>query len=187
MQSGQEQITRLRHLFQNLRKLADLEAQPLEPEPINLAELLSDSIAAVRGQAGRSNRTVDLITPRVPWSPAAVLGDPDLLLLVFYNLVDNACKFTSPDDTIEVLLREGDTALTVDVADSGPGIAEADLPHIFEELYRGENAKGVEGSGLGLALAKKIVERHDGQISVRSRVGHGTVFTVRVPLPPEAQ
>jgi signal transduction histidine kinase len=85
------------------------------------------------------------------------------------------------------LVREGNTALTVDVADSGPGIVEADLSHVFEELYRGENAKGVEGSGLGLALAKKIVECHDGQISVRSRLGHGTVFTVRLPLPPEAQ
>jgi len=187
MQSGQEQIARLRHLFQNLRKLADLEAQPLEPEPINLAELLSEAIAAVQAQAGGTDRSLTLITPRVPWSPAAVLGDPDLLLLVFYNLLDNARKFTCADDTIEVLVREGNTALTVDVADSGPGIVEADLSHVFEELYRGENAKGVEGSGLGLALAKKIVECHDGQISVRSRLGHGTVFTVRLPLPPEAQ
>jgi two-component system, OmpR family, sensor kinase len=187
MQSGQEQIARLRHLFQNLRKLADLEAQPLEPEPINLAELLSEAIIAVQAQAGGTDRSLTLITPRVPWSPASVLGDPDLLLLVFYNLLDNACKFTCADDTIEVLVREGNTALTVDVADSGPGIAEADLPHVFEELYRGQNAKGVEGSGLGLALAKKIVECHDGQISVRSRLGHGTVFTVRLPLSPEAQ
>ncbi len=99
MQSGQEQIARLRHLFQNLRKLADLEAQPLEPEPINLAELLSEAIAAVQAQAGGTDRSLTLITPRVPWSPAAVLGDPDLLLLVFttcWTMPANSRALTTP-------------------------------------------------------------------------------------------
>lgn len=185
LQSAQEQITRLRRLLQDMRKLADLETYPLERESINLAVLLHDAIAAVREVSGQSERSVSMITPQIPWSPTPVQGDSDLLALAFYNLLNNAFKYTDLKDAIEILIREDSTTVTVDIADSGPGIIEADLPHIFEELYRGESARQVEGSGLGLALVKKIVERHGGQITVRSRVGQGTVFTVRLPLLPD--
>jgi two-component system OmpR family sensor kinase len=70
----------------------------------------------------------------------------------------------------------------VDVADTRPGIAEEDLPHVWEELYRGQRASGVPGSGLGLALVHAIVQRHGGQVNLRSRSGQGTVFTVRLPI-----
>jgi two-component system OmpR family sensor kinase len=104
------------------------------------------------------------------------------LLLVFHNLLDNADKFCEPGDTIEVRAFEDGSVVVVEVADTGPGIPPEELPHIWEELYRGEKARGVPGSGLGLALVRAIVERHHGQISLRSREQQGTVVTVRLPM-----
>jgi two-component system OmpR family sensor kinase len=164
-------------LVQDLRKLADLETYPIEPEAINLTELLQAVIIAVRDASDQQERPVSVIAPQTPWPPTPVKGDSDLLTLAFYNLLNNAFKYTPPRNGIEILIREDSTTVTVDVADSGSGIGEVDLPHIFEELYRGENAGPVEGSGLGLALAKQVVEGHNGKITVRSRIGQGTIFT----------
>jgi two-component system OmpR family sensor kinase len=101
-----------------------------------------------------------------------------------YNLVENALKFTSGNEAVEVRVLEDGKAIVVEVADSGPGIPSEELSKIFEELYRGINARGVEGSGLGLALVQRIVELHGGQIQVRSSQDNprGTVFTVRLPV-----
>jgi two-component system OmpR family sensor kinase len=112
-----------------------------------------------------------------------VIGDRDLLVLAMYNLVENALKFTSVNEPVEVRALEDGKAIVVEVADSGAGIQSEDLPKIFEELYRGTNARGTEGSGLGLALVNRIVTLHGGQIFVRSRQENprGTVFTVRLP------
>ena len=141
---------------------------------------LEDPVARVLWEG----RAVELLTQRFPWSPPPVLGDLDLLLVAFYNLIDNACKFGGSDDSVQVRISEDGATVLVEIADNGPGIAEADLPHVFEELYRGNGARGIEGSGLGLALVKKIVERHGGSVAVRSRPGQGTVFTVRLPAGP---
>jgi two-component system OmpR family sensor kinase len=98
--------------------------------------------------------------------------------------LDNALKFTRLHYSIEVRASDDGTAVVVEVADTGLGIPEDELPHIFEELYRGREALGIEGSGLGLALVKAVVERHGGDISIRSRVGQGSVFTLRLPTSP---
>ena len=180
-QAVRSAIARLHRLIQDLRKLADLETYSLEQKPVDLAELLQETISAVQDAPGRSGRSISLITSRIPWPFASVKGDRDLLMLAFYNLLDNACKFAHPGDAIEVRIREDGTAVTVDVADNGPGIAEEDLPYLFEELYRGKNARNIEGNGLGLAVVKRIVECHGGRITVRSRLGQGTVFTVQLP------
>jgi two-component system OmpR family sensor kinase len=110
-----------------------------------------------------------------------VPGDRDLLFLLFHNLLDNALKFTQPGNTIELRAFEDGSKVVVEVADTGPGIPEKEVPLVWEELYRGENARGVPGSGIGLALVRAIAERHYGQVSLRSRVGQGTVFTLHLP------
>ena len=184
LQVANGQIQRLRRLVQDLRKLADLDTYPIEPKAINLPDLLQGVIIAVRNTSDQQERPVSVITPQISWLLTPVKGDSDMLTLAFYNLLDNAFKYTSPNNVIEILIREDSTVVTVDVADGGSGISEADLPHVFEELYRGKSAGAAEGSGLGLALVKKIIERHCGQISVRSRIGQGTAFTVRLPISP---
>jgi two-component system OmpR family sensor kinase len=122
-----------------------------------------------------------LVLPQAPWPVPDILGDWDLLFLAIYNLLDNALKFTRPGDTVEVRASEDGTHVIVEVADTGPGIPEEEVPRVWEELYRGQGARGVPGSGLGLALARAIAERHGGRVSLRSRVGQGTVVTMRLP------
>ena len=76
---------------------------------------------------------------------------------------------------------EDGSQVVIEVADTGPGIPQDEVVHVWEELYRGNGARGTQGSGLGLALVKAIVLRHDGTITLRSRQGEGTVFTMRLP------
>lgn len=80
-----------------------------------------------------------------------------------YNLLDNALKFSQPGDTIEVRGREDNRYVYLEVADTGPGIREEELPHVWEELYRGNSGRSVPGSGLGLAIVRAIAERHAGR------------------------
>jgi two-component system, OmpR family, sensor kinase len=177
------QVERLSRLTADLRKVAELETRPIEREPVNVAELLAELVTAVQTSPEYAAHSIRLLLPQAPWPLPLVTGDRDLLGLAFYNLLDNACKFTGPEDLIEVRAAEEDHWLVVEVADTGLGIAPEELPHLFEELYRGRNARRVAGSGLGLALAQRIAARHGGAITVRSRLEQGTVFTMRLPLP----
>jgi two-component system OmpR family sensor kinase len=184
LQVAEFQAERLGHLVGDLRKLAELEELSLEMIEVDMPGLLNDVIEAIHALPAHESRQIELVFSRVPWSPPPVLGDPDLLSLVFYNLVENALKYSLPNDAVEVRVLDDGHHLTVEVADSGPGIEEEDLPHLFEELFRGANAHGQEGSGLGLALAQRVVQHHKGTISVRSRRQgqKGTVFAVHLPL-----
>jgi two-component system OmpR family sensor kinase len=147
-----------------------------------MGELLNQVFELAQDHPEADERKLILSLPQAPWPLPHVSGDRDLLLLVVHNLLDNALKFTRPGDTIEVRASEDGAFAVVEVADTGPGIPEEDLPHVWEELYRGQSARGVSGSGLGLALAQAIVQRHGGQLTLRSRARQGTVFTLRLPL-----
>jgi two-component system OmpR family sensor kinase len=129
-------------------------------------------------------REVSLLIPKVPSPFPMTTGDRDLLVLAVYNLIENALKFTSAEDSVEVRALEDGQSIVIEVADSGVGIPSEDLPKIFEELYRGTNARSTEGSGLGLALVNRIVALHNGRIYVRSSQvePRGTVFTMRLPV-----
>ena len=183
-ENARHALDRLKRLLADLRKLAELEERPVERLPVDIPALLEEVNEAVQSLPAAQERKVNLLIARVPWPFPPVTGDRDLLSLVFYNLLENALKFTSPDDSVEVRALEDGRAIVVEVADSGAGIPPAELPKIFEELYRGVNARGTEGSGLGLALTRRIVVLHGGALEVRSRQDdpRGTVFTVRLPV-----
>ena len=174
---------RLTRLLTDLRKLSDLEERTIERFPVNVPELLDDVVTAVRILPAHEKRDVTVLIPKVPSPFPTLTGDRDLLLLAVYNLVENALKFTSVDDSIEVRALEDGRSIVIEVADSGTGIPADDLSKIFEELYRGSNARGTEGSGLGLALVHRIVTLHRGGVGVRSSQAEprGTVFTIRLP------
>jgi two-component system OmpR family sensor kinase len=176
------QVHRLSRLTADLRKLAELETRPLERSEVNMSSLLGQVFELAQERPEAEARHLTLTLPQAPWPLPAISGDHDLILLVVHNLLDNALKFTRPNDTIEVRAFEDGAAVAVEVADTGPGIPEEDMPHVWEELYRGQSARGVPGSGLGLALAQAIVQRHGGRLAVRSRAGQGTVFSVRLPI-----
>ncbi len=177
-------VERLARLLADLRKLSDLAERPAERLPVDIPQLLEEMIDAAHLQPAYRDRQISLTIARVPRHLPAVTGDRDLLGLAVYNMIENALKFTSPDDTVEVRALEDGRAIIVEVADTGPGIAPEDLQNIFEELYRGANARGIDGSGLGLALALRIINLHGGQISVRShqKEPRGTVFSLRLPI-----
>lgn len=175
------QVNRIRQLVNELRKLADLETRPLEFSEVDLTGLLEEAFQIAGDHEAASQRELTLSIPHAPWPLPSINGDPDLLALALHNLLINALKFTKGSDTIELRAFEDGSQVVIEVADTGPGIPENETAYIWEELYRGEAARGIPGSGLGLALVKAIITRHQGEISLRSRSGEGTVFTVRLP------
>jgi two-component system OmpR family sensor kinase len=177
-------VERLARLLADLRKLSDLAERPLERLPVDIPQLLEEMIEAAHSQPAYKERQIGLMITRVPRHLPPVRGDRDLLGLAVYNLIENALKFTAEGDSVEVRALEDGSSIIVEVADTGPGIAPNDLQNIFEELYRGMNARGVDGSGLGLALTQRIVDLHSAQIAVRSHQAEprGTVFTLRLPI-----
>lgn len=180
--SIESQILRLSRLTSDLRKLADLESRPLEERnPVEMQELLGEVFAAAKERPNANERTMSLTMPQAPWPLPRVSGDRDLLFLALFNLLDNALKFTKPGDTVEVRAFEDGENVVVEVADTGIGIPAEEVRHVWEELYRGQEAHGVPGSGLGLSLVRAIVERHGGNTELRSKTKHGTVITVRLP------
>lgn len=171
------QVTRLNDMVFQLRKLADLQTSDIEQTPVKLDELLDELVTEF--SASKPNLTLNV--PHMPWSLPEVRGDSDLLYLALRNVLGNAMKFTQPDEAIQVRAFEDTSHIVVEIADEGSGIPSDELPHITEELYRGKNARGLPGSGLGLALVRAIVERHGGQLTIRSRVNQGTVVALRLP------
>jgi len=180
--SMEAQVLRLSRLTADLRKLAELETRTLERVSVDVAGLLQEALALAQVRSRADARRLTLTLPQAPWPLPDVPGDWDLLFLAAYNLLDNALKFTEAGDTVEVRAFEDGTFVVIEVADTGPGIPREELPRVWEELYRGRGARGVPGSGLGLALVRAIVERHSGRVTLRSRPGQGTVFTMRLPI-----
>ncbi|WJV31508.1 ATP-binding protein [Rossellomorea sp. AcN35-11] len=113
-----------------------------------------------------------------------VLGDKDKLSQAFTNLISNAIKYSPDGGTITVLFREGEESIFIEVRDEGLGIPQDAIPNLFTKFYRVDNSdrRRIGGTGLGLTIVKEIIETHDGEISVSSEVGKGSVFTVRLPM-----
>lgn len=116
--------------------------------------------------------------------PLQVLATREGMDRILSNLVSNAVKYTPHGGHVSVTLGRAGTEAHLEIVDTGIGIPEDALPHLFEEFYRAPNAKAVEkeGTGLGLALTKDLVTRYGGRISVKSQIGHGTTFAVVFPL-----
>jgi signal transduction histidine kinase len=111
-----------------------------------------------------------------------VAADRDRLRQVLANLVDNAVKYTPRGGRVDVRARRDGTEALIEVADTGIGIADHDLPRIWERLYRGDQSRAERGLGLGLSLVRAIVAAHNGTVEVRSSPGHGSTFSLRLPV-----
>jgi two-component system OmpR family sensor kinase len=173
-----QQAERLQKLVQDLRWLSELEAERLESYPVNLAEVLEEAIELAR--TSYPGRAVNLDVEQGPWPLAAVFGDRDMLVVVFRNLLDNALKYSSAGDEVDVLAADDGEWVRVEVVDTGLGIPEGDLSRVFEGLYRSANVQNIPGSGLGLALVWRIVKLHGGRINLQSQLEQGTNITVRL-------
>jgi two-component system OmpR family sensor kinase len=174
------QTARLEKLVTDLRRLAELESTNLEKSLVDLHELITDLVES--SMHLHEGKTIDLSFQEVPWRVGVVMGDPDLLMIAFRNLIDNALKFTDDNGHVEVRLTDDSREVSFEVADNGMGIPEDEIDDVDKELYRGRNAKRVVGSGLGLTLVKRIFDLHHFTMTVRSREGQGTIVQVRMPL-----
>ncbi len=176
-----EEFDRLSSLITQLLTLARAEAGeiPLQQAPVDLAALVTEIGEQIEPVADA--RGVQLVVP--PPSPATVLGDGLWIERLLLILLDNAIKFSKPGGRVSLTVSAAGDTVTLRVTDSGAGIAPDALPHIFERFFQADEARSSrrEGAGLGLALAKWIVEHHGGSISARSRLGEGSVFTVSLP------
>jgi signal transduction histidine kinase len=155
--------------------------ETLEAGGLLLHERPVDLAATVVSVVAQHRKAVPLRAIEVRTEPAPpAWGDAALLRLVVGNLIANALKYSQPDTPVEVTVEAADDAPRVIVRDHGIGIPPEDLPRIFERFYRASNVDGFPGSGIGLHMAHQIVDLHGGSIAVDSRLGCGSVFTVRL-------
>ena len=174
-----DQSKRVSRLVDELLLLARSEVGPaLHHEPVDLHEVVTRAVADARILADGDRVTLDALTP------ITVTGDAGRLAQVVAALLDNARKYTPPRASIHVALEERRGEAVLRVMDEGMGIPQDELPHLFERFYRGSRARAgePEGAGLGLAIAKAIVEQHEGHIEVESAPGRGTTVTIRLPI-----
>jgi len=115
---------------------------------------------------------------------AFILADPDLFEMAISNLLDNAVKYSQPPARIEIRLHQEGNEILLEIQDNGIGIPEGDIPHIFDRFYTVDKARSRKsgGAGLGLSIVKTIIDKHDGKITVVSRKGKGTTFTIALSL-----
>jgi len=171
-----DEVDRLIRLVHQLLVLARADAgQVLRREPLPIRPLLED----VCRQAGliAPHRLIQCDHP----PDVLVLGDRDALKQVFLILLDNALTHTSPGATVEMTAAAAEGRVAIHVRDTGAGITPDALPHIFERFYRGQVSRSGTSTGLGLSIAKELVEAQEGTITVESRVGQGSLFTVMLP------
>jgi two-component system, OmpR family, sensor kinase len=168
---------RMSRLVEHLLTLAQADAgQNLALAPIALRPIIeSVGRQAQATHADRNVRTAGL-------TDATVDGDPDAVTQLLWILVDNAVKFTKPGGSIELGLHQHDSMALLTVADDGTGIPPADLERIFERFYQVDPARSNRGAGLGLSIARWIVDQHHGTIAARNNNGPGATFTVSLPL-----
>jgi signal transduction histidine kinase len=177
MASEAEQMSRLIDVLLTLAR-ADA-GQHLEKAPVRIIPLVRGVCKQMEVPAAQRKLQLE---SDLDAEDLVVLGDEDALRQVIVILIDNAIKYTAPDGMITIRLSNEKENVRIDVMDNGIGISDADSAHIFDRFYRAENGRRFKGLGLGLSLAKWIVEEHRGSISIDSRLGIGSCFTLRLPF-----
>ncbi|MCX5752019.1 MAG: ATP-binding protein [Candidatus Krumholzibacteria bacterium] len=179
IENASEEADRLNRIVGNLLDLTKMEAGTLRisKRPCDLRDVLGASLEQLRERIG--DRAIRMAIPRdFPEVPM----DFSFMMKVFFNLLDNAIKYSPEDSPIDVGARVHRTAAEIEVGDRGTGIAEGDLTRIFERFYRAEKAQPVAGTGLGLSICKGIIEAHGGRIVARNNADSGATFIVTLPL-----
>lgn len=177
----QAEVTHLQRLVEDLRtlSLADAGELKLHLEPTSISELLKHVAEAYRHQAGQ--KQIALKVNAQPNLPEVNL-DRARMEQVLGNLISNALRYTVEDGEIRLEAKQAEGSLTVSVEDNGSGIPADILPHIFERSFRGDESRSGSESGLGLAIAKSVVELHGGSIGVETQKERGSKFLIAIPV-----
>jgi two-component system sensor histidine kinase MprB len=164
-----EQLGEMTTLVAELIDLARGEQQTAEPEEVRLDLVAADAVERARRDRPAVNFVMDI-------EECVVHGVPSTIERAVANLLDNAAKWSPSGGEVEVGVRDGQ----ITVRDHGPGIDEADLPHVFDRFYRASSVRGMSGSGLGLAIVKQVAEAHGGEVLAERAEGGGTRMTLRL-------
>ncbi|MBI5409398.1 MAG: HAMP domain-containing protein [Nitrospirae bacterium] len=179
LQSNLEEVNRINRIAEDLLMLArfDSSAIVLEKKPMNLTPLLKsivDDMTVLSEQ-----KSISMVFPAPP--SMTIYGDKDRVKHLFINLLDNAIKYTPAGGKVNVSAGQEEYFAKIAVSDTGAGIPENEIDHIFDRFYRHDKSRHKPGFGLGLSIAKSIAEAHGGRIEVKSRLNRGTTFTVFLP------
>ena len=173
-----EAARRLAQLITNILKLNKLENQQIFPTPqeFDLGEQLCEALLQFEDAWERKELNIETDIEE----DIRIRSDPELLSLVWNNLISNAVKFTPDGGTIGVSLKTEGDSIVVSVSDTGCGMKSDTGMHIFEKFYQGDTSHATQGNGLGLALVKRVVDILNGEIGVQSVYGEGSTFTVKL-------
>jgi signal transduction histidine kinase len=185
LQTVNRQTMRLSQLVQDLLMLSRMEGQISKrssSQSCCLNDIVSDLIEEIAGIAMQSQITLHL--QLVNKLPIHVAGNAEQIYRLIFNILINAIHYTPEGGKVQICLEQVDRMATIRIQDNGIGIAEADLPHIFDRFYRAhsDRSRQTGGTGLGLAIALAIVKSHQGSIQVKSQLGKGSIFTIRLGL-----
>lgn len=176
-----KEVGRMVEILSNLIALAksDTSEEAAAYEKVNLTDLIHGLISSLKAVAEQNKITL-IYSEK---NSVEVMGDQSKLEKLLLNILRNALKYNKENGMINVWLEKDRDYARIFVADNGVGIAEEDLPYIFERFFRSDNIRPKsEGSGLGLAICKSIVEKHGGEIGVQSKLGEGSIFTISLPI-----
>ncbi|MGV3724437.1 MAG: ATP-binding protein [Actinomycetota bacterium] len=179
LENAFSEMERLKHLLEDLLDLGRLEAgiSPLKTQERSLRELLEHSLRAIE-----SRLLLKAVAASVSGPDALVRADPERLQQAFLAILDNAMKHSPEQSTISLRIDPGAEWVRVSIGDQGPGVVPADLPRIFDAFFVGDESRTGTGAGLGLAIARRIVEAHGGSIEAATPTGTGAEFTITLPL-----
>lgn len=168
----------LSELITNILKLSKLETQKIQPltKNCNLSEMLCECLISFESEWEKKSLEIETDIE----DDIYIRTDSEMLQLVWANLFSNAIKFTPDGGKINVTLHRNKNGVTVSVADTGCGMDENTMKHIFDKFYQGDTSHSVKGNGLGLALVKRVIDILNGEITVESTPGEGSTFTVKL-------
>ena len=181
LESNLEDVNNLQFLSAELIKLTQYQDQNnnLQFEKFHLADVIQEAVEKVKSQAKKKNISISLDTPKV-----YLTGEKRSLTELFIILLDNAIKYSPNKTAVTVAVKKIDSKVQIFVKDNGIGIEKKDIPYIFDRFYRADKSRTkqkTKGYGLGLSIAKRIVILHNGNITVESKAGTGSVFVVTLP------
>lgn len=173
---SEQELDRIEILVQNLLKIAKFDAGTImiEKKPENISEIMTEVKKFFSYRAGQEGKEIVLSGNEF----LSFLCDRNWIMEAVSNIVKNALDHTEKGDCVEIAWREYASVVQITVKDNGKGIHQEDLHHIFKRFYRSRYSKETQGIGLGLPLAKAVVEAHGGTIEVDSRLGAGTIFII---------
>ncbi|HLB23131.1 MAG TPA: ATP-binding protein [Dehalococcoidia bacterium] len=176
----QRETDRMTQLVEELLELSRIEsgAAPMHFAQIDASALITDTVRRFGQQAERAGLT---LSAEVPAGPLPIIGDAERLERALGNLVANALKFTAPGGSVTLSAEATDGNVAISVSDTGIGIDAEQQGRVFERFYKADRGRGGAGIGLGLAIVKHIALAHEGTVSVESRAGRGSTFTMRLP------